>query len=233
MIDMHTHLLTGIDNGCKDFSDAGKVILKAKSEGVTAMIITPHESINDKLSANDLIDRFKKFNQIFSKYNVDLYLGAEIDYHRDALVKIFYKSMLSMNNTSFVLLDFTKMKEFDIFEIINKYKTHNVKIIIAHIERYGYSIKEIEKIKNAGAYVQVDASTILDKKQAKGVNEMLEERLIDFVSSNAHSGSSIYGMKDAYTLVAKKTSKDYADLIFTRNATNLLIKNGNIYRNNI
>ena len=105
--------------------------------------------------------------------------------------------------------------------------------VIAHIERYGYSIKEIEKIKNAGAYVQVDARTILDKKQAKWVKEMLDERLIDFVSSNAHSASEVYGMKEAYNFVAKKTTKDYADLIFTRNATNLLIKNGNIYRNNI
>lgn len=233
MIDMHTHLLTGIDNGCKDFSDAGKVILKAKSEGVTAMIITPHETIKDKLTAEELTERFKKFNQIFSKYDVDLYLGAEIEYHRDALVKVFYKSMLSINNTSFVLLDFTNTKEYDIYEILSKYKTHNFKVIIAHIERYGYSIKEIERIKNAGAYVQVDARTILDKKQAKWVKEMLDERLIDFVSSNAHSASEVYGMKEAYNFVAKKTTKDYADLIFTRNATNLLIKNGNIYRNNI
>ena len=126
MIDMHTHLLTGIDNGCKDFSDAGKVILTAKSEGVTAMFITPHETVNDKLNANDLIDRFKKFSQIFSKYNVDLYLGAEIEYHKDALVKVFYKSLLSMNNTNFVLLDFTNTKEkYDMVEVINKYKQHN------------------------------------------------------------------------------------------------------------
>ena len=111
MIDMHTHLLTGIDNGCKDFSDAGKVILEAKSQGVTAIFITPHETINDKIGADELKDRFKKFKQIFSKYNVDLFLGAEIEYSKDALVKIFYKSLLSMNETSFALLDFSHTKE--------------------------------------------------------------------------------------------------------------------------
>ena len=231
MIDMHTHLLTGIDNGCKDFSDAGKVILEAKSQGVTAMFITPHETINDKISADELKDRFNKFKQIFSKYNVDLFLGAEIEYSKDALVKIFYKSLLSMNETSFAMLDFTNTKgKYDMVEVINKYKQHNVKVIIAHIERYNLSIKEVERIKNAGAYIQVDAYSVFDKKYEKKVKEMLEERLVDFISSNAHSSTEKYVMKAAFNDVAKKTTKDYAEQIFTRNASNLLIKKGNIYR---
>ena len=231
MIDIHTHLLTGIDNGCKDFSDAGKVILEAKSQGVTAMFITPHETVNDKISSFELKERFAKFNQIFSKYGVDLYLGAEIDYSSDALVKIFYKTLLSMNETNFALLDFTNTKEkYDMVEVINKYKQHNIKVIIAHIERYNLSLKEIEKIKNAGAYIQVDAYSVFDKRYEKKVKEMLDERLIDFISSNAHSSTETYAMKAAFNDVAKKTTKDYAEQIFTRNATNILIKKGNIYR---
>lgn len=231
MIDIHTHLLTGIDNGCKDFSDAGKVILEAKSQGVTAMFITPHETINDKISAFELKERFAKFNQIFSKYGVDLYLGAEIDYSSDALVKIFYKTLLSMNETNFALLDFSHTKEkYDMVEVINKYKQHNIKVIVAHIERYNLSLKEIEKIKNAGAYIQVDAYSVFDKRYEKKVKDMLDERLIDFISSNAHSSTETYAMKAAFNDVAKKTTKDYAEQIFTRNATNILIKKGNIYR---
>ena len=231
MIDIHTHLLTGIDNGCKDFSDAGKVILEAKSQGVTAMFITPHETINDKISAFELKERFAKFNQIFSKYGVDLYLGAEIDYSSDALVKIFYKTLLSMNETNFALLDFSHAKEkYDMVEVINKYKQHNIKVIVAHIERYNLSLREIEKIKNAGAYIQVDAYSVFDKRYEKKVKEMLDERLIDFISSNAHSSTETYAMKAAFNDIAKKTTKDYAEQIFTRNAMNLLIKKGNIYR---
>lgn len=224
MIDINTHLLTGLDDGCKDFSDAGKVILKAKSQGVTSMIITPQEDINSKISANEIKERFKKFKQIFSKYNVELYLGAEIDYSKDCLIKVFYKSLLSMNDTKFVYMNFLNTKEeYDLYRLIREYLTHGLNIIIAHAEYLNLSEKEYMLVKNAGAYIEVDALSLFDKKHKKIVDYLLKERLIDFVSSNVKSSNDDYIMDKAYKEVIKRTSKDYADLLFLRNAKNYLM----------
>lgn len=224
MIDINTHLLTGLDDGCKDFSDAGKVILKAKSQGVTSMIITPQEVINSKISANEIKERFKKFKQIFSKYNVELYLGAEIDYSKDCLIKVFYKSLLSMNDTKFVYMNFLNTKEeYDLYRLIREYLTHGLNIIIAHAEFLNLSEKEYMLVKNAGAYIEVDALSLFDKKHKKVVDYLLKERLIDFISSNVKSSNDDYIMDKAYKEVIKRTSKDYADLLFLRNAKNYLM----------
>jgi len=224
MIDINTHLLTGLYDGCKDFSDAGKVILKAKSQGVTSMIITPQEDINSNISANEIKERFKKFKQIFSKYNVELYLGAEIDYSKDCLIKVFYKSLLSMNDTKFVYMNFLNTKEeYDLYRLIREYLTHGLNIIIAHAEYLNLSEKEYMLVKNAGAYIEVDALSLFDKKHKKIVDYLLKERLIDFVSSNVKSSNDDYIMDKAYKEVIKRTSKDYADLLFLRNAKNYLM----------
>lgn len=230
MIDIHTHILTNIDNGCIDYNDAGKIILQAKAQGVTDIVLTPHEGIFSKFTAEELIAKFKSFAKIFDKYGVELYLGAEIDYSKDALVKVFYKSLLPINNTNIALIDFSKSKEdYHMLSAIQEYKKHNIRIIIAHTEIYDMSIKEIDRLKIAGAYIDVSAKAILDKKYDKWIKEMLKERLIDFVSSNIHSSKEEYLLKDAYQKVLKLTNKDYADLVFNRNAKNLLLKKGNAY----
>ena len=140
MIDIHTHILTNVDNGCKDFNDAGKAVLKAKDEGVDAIFLTPNQRSYAGYDADALKQKFNKFKDIFKKYEVDMYLGAEIEYSKDCLVKIFYKKLLTMNDSKYVLMDFHKsQEEYDIFSVIKDYKAHDYKIIIAHAEVYNFT----------------------------------------------------------------------------------------------
>ena len=224
MIDIHTHILTGVDNGCKDYNDAGKVVLKAKSEGVTSMFATPHQTSYAGYDADSLKAMFKKYSDIFKKYGVDMYLGAEIEYSNDALVKIFYKKLLTLNDTNYVLMDFlASQEEYDIIDVIKTYKNHNYNVIIAHAEYLNLKEKDYLKIKNSGALIQIDAESIFNKKYQKLIDYLLEERLVDFVASNIHSSTVSYVMDKAFKAVTKKTNKDYADIIFNRNAKNYLI----------
>ena len=224
MIDIHTHILTGVDNGCKDYNDAGKVVLKAKSQNVTSLFLTPHQTTYAGHDADSLKTIYKKFNDIFKKHGVDMYLGAEIEYSKDALVKIFYKKLLTMNDTNYVLMDFlSSQDEFDIVSVIKDYKNHNFNIIVAHAEYLGLTEREYLKIKNTGALLQIDAESIFNKKYKKIVDYLLEERLVDFIASNIHSSNVNYVMEKAYKEVVKRCNKDYADLVFNRNAKNYLI----------
>ena len=200
------------------------IILKAKSQGVTAMFATPHQNTYSGFNADELKIKFKKFNEIFSKHGVDMYLGAEIEYSKDALVKLFYKKLNTMNDTKYVLMDFNKsQEEYNLLEIIKAYKAQGFKIIIAHAECLALDTKEYLKLKNAGALIQVDAESLYNKKYKKIIDYLVDERLIDFIASNIHSSKVNYIMDKAYKDIVKKTSKDYAELIFMRNAKNYLI----------
>ena len=130
-----------------------------------------------------------------------------------------------MNDTKFVLMDFTTTKDdfYDIPTVVREYKAHGFIIIVAHAEKLGLTDREYLKIKNAGAYFQVDVQSLYDKKYKKTIDYLIEERLIDFVSTSIHSSTNPYLMEKAYKDILKKTNKDYTDLIFNRNPKKFLI----------
>ena len=61
MIDIHTHILTNVDDGCKDYNEAGKIILEAKKQDVNAIFLTPHQNTYSGYDAISLIEKYKKF----------------------------------------------------------------------------------------------------------------------------------------------------------------------------
>lgn len=225
MIDIHTHVLPNADNGCKDYNDAGRIILEAIKQGVTHMILTPHEKTLAGYSSKELTEKFNNFKKAFEKRDIELFLGAEIEYSDDIFLKVKNNLLLRMNNTNVILLDFLNTQEkYNMKEVVKRFKEYNIKVIIAHIECYkDITFTDIEDLKNLGAYIQVDAETILDKRYDKWLKTMYKERYIDFIASNIHSSNISYVMKNAFMEVSKKASSDYADLIFNRNPKNLLI----------
>lgn len=225
MIDMHTHVLSNADNGCVDYSDSGKIILEAINQGVTHMFLTPHQKSFVGYTNKELTIKFNNFKKTFEKRDIELFLGAEIDFTPDVIDKVKNKEMLTMNNTNFILLSFLETDtDYNIKEVINEFKKINIKCIIAHAECYTkLKFKDLEDIKNAGGYIQIDAETLFDKKFDKWLKPILKEHLIDFVASNIHSSKNPYIMKKAFDEFAKRTSKDYADLVFSRNQKNLLL----------
>ena len=68
MIDIHSHLLFSVDDGCDDITTSIKLIKEAKDKGVTDVIITPHRNVVYKTTANELKEKFStSFRNAFEK----------------------------------------------------------------------------------------------------------------------------------------------------------------------
>ena len=108
--DIHTHLLPDVDDGAQGISDALKLVQMAYENGTRTMILTPHYrgkyKENDPGWLSEVYDMFCKM--VAEKYpNMKLYLGSEVYYEADAPRKLSKRKILSINNTRYVLLEFS------------------------------------------------------------------------------------------------------------------------------
>ncbi len=229
MIDIHTHILPGVDDGARTMEESLTMLKEFAQHGVKAVFATSHVAAN-RGYANHYSELKTRYDDLVKLKNaanidIDLYLGSEID-ERSNLIDLIKQSP-TMNNSSYVLIDFG-MRRADIHEIVYELKIQGYQTIIAHPERYTYiDVEDIKQFKREGALIQVSVSHITKeghKAANKFAKQLLKEDLIDFVATDAHRmNNNKDQMKRAYAIVTKKKGEAYANAIFHDNAKRLLI----------
>jgi tyrosine-protein phosphatase cpsB len=241
MIDIHSHILFGVDDGAKTIEDSLALIEEMYNQGVKIFILTPHRRKNMfEKSKQEIEENFKKLKQaVKEKYNdlIRIYLGTEIYYTEDIPDKIERNEIHSMAGTRNVLVEFnygirTKDLEDAIYNIVTLGKTP----IIAHIERYDCLEKNDETILNLielGAKMQVNAESILkinlfgDNKKVykKRAKYFLENDLVDIIASDAHNLSTRKPyMKKAYDIIVDKYGKKRAENLFYKTPARIMME---------
>jgi protein-tyrosine phosphatase len=230
MIDIHTHILPGADDGIKLTCQAIILLKRMIEEGIEKVILTPHVLSNaQRMSRIEQLEAFKNFQQVIASNNLDieLILGAEVKYRE--FIHIDYHDYL-IENTNYLLIEFPYHIQTPIDDIIYDLKHQGIKPIVAHVERYSYlSIEDYKSIKSSGGLLQMNASSILGKdryaKNKKMIKELLRLKLIDFVGSDSHSElKNKPSLKKAYHYLKKTLPQDYLDQIFYLNALSILSK---------
>lgn len=230
MIDIHTHILFGVDDGCKTIEQSIQTIKSAIEHGVTGVFLTPHCSRKRKyMASQDVINQHVSLLREElerQKITMDLYIGSEIDEDDHLLDLLQSSSCNTMNETKYILIDFQGRK-VEIDEVVHELKIRGYIPIIAHPERYKYlnDIKDIINWKSTGALVQVNASSLNgDKKVKKMFKQIIKYQLADFISSDTHGKADSYiNYEKSIKYVTSKISQEYADKVFTSNAKDLLI----------
>ena len=232
MIDMHTHLLPNVDDGTKTMEESIMMIQEAEKNGVKSIIITPHYRPTKEYVCDnqELKQSFEELRKEVKKQGIkiDLYLGREIDEAKDIKELIENNIVETMNDTKYVLLDFG-VNQSQINDYIYEVHLMGYKVIVAHVERYKYieGIDCFNRIKNEGALIQINASSILKPRNAKTrrhVKYLLKNNMVDFVASDAHRNPESYNQfKKAYEYVAKKYGHEYAEKLFVGNAKEMLL----------
>lgn len=234
MIDIHTHVIPFVDDGSASMDASIAMIKKAINDGVTDLVCTPHyRKRMFETTKREIEQNFISLKNEITKQNlkINLYLGQEIKYDSDIKKQIIENKLLTINNTNYILLEFSSKSDTDISEVAYDYSIKGYIPIIAHIERYSYinDLNQIEEIKQNGGLIQINASTIIGKngiRAKKFAKKLIKQNLIDFVASDIHENRE-YNLKEAYLYIVKKFGKTIADDIFKNNATSL-IKEENI-----
>jgi protein-tyrosine phosphatase len=214
MLDMHNHIIYGVDDGCKTIEDSIGLIEKAISVGVTDIIMTSHYAkLRGYVASNDeIITKFNEIQKVVKekKLKVNLYLGREIDYFPGMDEIIDQGIIETLNGTNYVLVDFG-MKKTDIDEAIYNLIIAGYKPIIAHPERYNYvnDYNLYHKWKQTGALLQINATSLFHPKNKtvkKITKYLIKNNLVDFVGSDTHSKQRNF---DDFAKAYKKINNDF------------------------
>lgn len=233
MIDMHNHILFGVDDGPQTIEESMELIKEASNKGVTHIIFTPHFNKrnyhlnNDKVSVN-----FQKLKEAINNenINIELYLGNEVYLDSVGYTSIIDNGFNTLAGSKYILVEFNEMlPPSNIPEICYEISINGYIPIIAHAERYEIlhnNIKLLGEILDEGAHLQINASTILNKENKERnrfAHYLLKNELISFVASDVHNNTSRkFYLDGAYDAVCKICSTVYADDIFKLNQLNII-----------
>lgn len=234
MIDMHSHILFGVDDGARVLEDSVDLIKEEIKKGVDKIILTPHFKKRKGDANIELInENYKALIEAVSaeSLEVEMFLGCEVYLDFNYYDTIWKESLISLADSDYVLIEFSLTDiPKNIPEICYEIGLKGYIPIIAHVERYDIlyeNNKLIKDILNEGAHFQVNASAVInreDRESHKFVNYLLKNELVSFVASDVHNRDSRgFYLDEAYKTVKKICSHNYTEKIFKRNQENIIM----------
>lgn len=230
--DVHCHILSGIDDGAKDLNMSLEMIDIAAQNNITDIVLTPHYKIGRcEYNKDELINKVNDLKkEINSKYEgINLYTGTELMYSEDCIELLEQELILTMNDTKLLLVEFRPMDSAGyIKDCLYKMSCTGYVPVLAHVERYQSLIKAydvIEDIIDRGAYIQVNASSMIGKYGLgikKFIKMLMKYDMVHFVGTDAHN---VKDRKPEMELCAKyiekKFGSDYRDELLIKNPKNI------------
>lgn len=190
-VDIHSHVLPGIDDGAKNIQESLTLISEMKKMGFTKIITTPH--IHPGLYDNNY-DTIEESFRLIKNKTTNLNFGAEYMFDR-SLIETAQKGKLICLKDNYFLIEMGFISEpINLFDLIFEIIMSGYIPIIAHPERYlylkGSGLKKAEKLKKMGCLFQINLLSAVNhygKEVTKFCDKLLESDYIDFVGSDIHN----------------------------------------------
>lgn len=234
MIDIHAHILPGIDDGARDMYDTLEMASIAADSGVTAIVATPHCNIPgyfDNYFDKFYIDTFNRASEAIYKEGIPVRLlpGMEVFSTYDLPKLIVDKKIMPLNQSRYILMefDFGEDPEFA-SDVLRRVTEVGAKPVVAHVERYEFVQEYPEIIKEwnkKGYVIQVNKGSFLGgfgRHAQQTAYELLKHDLVSVVASDAHSPySRTPYLQEAYEEICTEYPKKKVELLFQTNPRNI------------
>lgn len=197
MIDIHNHLLYGIDDGSKTIEESIDVLKDMEKCGYTDIILTPHYIDGSRYSNNrdNNLERLNILKEEVKKNNIsiNLYLGNELFMDDDISDLLTNNQISSLNNTKYLLIELPMSGEYpgyqeEFKDLIDK----GYKVILAHPERYltfqdDYDL--IYELLDMGILFQCNIDSLIGKYgpyAQEMIIRLLKEGRVSFLATDIH-----------------------------------------------
>lgn len=238
MVDIHCHILPGVDDGAGNLEDSLIMAKKAALEGIHTIIATPHLNSSYDNRKESIVKIVSELNYALQaeKINVKILPGQEPRIYGEILVDYEKGEIQTLNDSQYIFIEFPsnhvpKYTEKLLFDLQVKGLTP----IIVHPERNSALIERPELLYHLvekGALTQLTASSLcgyFGKKIRDFSEQLLESNLTHFIGSDAHNiGNRSFKMEEAFDLIDSNFGIDFVYL-FKENAE-LLIEGKNVVK---
>jgi len=198
MIDIHSHILPGIDDGAESVEDALAMAELAASSGVTVLAATPHSNQRGRFvnyESLSLQDLFYDLRAAIRKAQIPLRLvrGMEIYASDDVARRIATGQLLPLNDSRYYLVEFAfDEEEWYIRDILSDILGLGKVPVVAHPERY-HCVQEdpnhLFQWRQMGALAQLNKGSVFGKfgaRPKRAAEVLLNHGLVNCVASDAH-----------------------------------------------
>ena len=233
-IDMHSHILPGMDDGSRSMSQTLRMLEIAVSEGISTMIATPHNMPGKGCPPVSVVRRkVDELRKTAEQEGIPLEIvaGTEYYYREEVLDILEDGGGVTLGNSDCVLVEFEPMAERNyIRNALRNILGLGYTPVIAHVERYARLMEDssiLYDMRKNGILVQVNAMSVTGdngRQAKKDVRNLLKKGQVDFVATDAHSdGRRAPFMKRCADVLYKKYGAEYADGLLFGNAEELLL----------
>ena len=209
MIDIHCHILPGVDDGAKHLEDSIAMAKQAIAEGIHTIIATPHHK-NGRYNnpKNSVLADLTRLNERIQQEQIPLTIipGQEVRIHGELLEGYEQEEILTLTGTSRYLFVELPTNYIPLYteQILFDIQMRDLVPIIVHPERNTALQEQPERLYHFvqnGALTQITAGSLTGKfgtKIKRFTNEIIEHNLTHFVASDAHNTKSRgFNMLDA------------------------------------
>ncbi len=198
MVDIHSHILPGYDDGATDVYDTLEMLRVAAINGTKAIVATPHSNLPGAPARNctEIKRIVSRLNQVAQKENIGITVlsGMEIFATDDVAQKLKAGELLTVNDTKFPLIEFDfETDSFYIFRVLESVLKEGYTPIIAHPERYRCIAENVHlayELYRMGVVIQINKGSVrgrFGKKAAAAAAAILNHRLAAVAASDSHN----------------------------------------------
>jgi len=230
-IDLHCHILHGVDDGAKDLQQALNMLKLAYKEGIREIVVTPHyrKTVFEN-SVKLLQERLGQLKEEAKELQgLTLTLGCEIYYSHESIPLLLKGEIPTIAGSRYILVEFSPFAEYkDIKNGLQNMILNGYRPILAHAERYD-NLCELEKIRNLtdmGVYLQINAGGILGEfgqEEKRRCKKLLRYQLVHVAATDAHGDSErTPAIKKCFRFIERKYGVEYAKALFIYNPEKIL-----------
>lgn len=237
-IDLHCHILPGLDDGAKTMEESLKLLKDARKQEILSVVATPHYSPRFRNEDPEQIKRLCKALEEKAREVIDpdfrIYEGQEIFYTEDVLQKLEKGEILTIAKSPYLLLEFLPQVPYSqIYRAVRQMVFAGYRPILAHVERY-MVLREpgrVDELREIGAYLQMNYRRIGGKwynETVRWCRKMLKQEKIHFLATDMHDIRYRYpATEEAELWMQKHLEMSYRKRICFENAERILKINKN------
>ena len=196
MVDMHCHILFGVDDGSRDIDESLEMLRIAEKSGIEKTILTPHyKESHHNASIETLHGRLDELKEKASQegIKVKLALGNEVMYFTDFQERYDQGRILTLNGSDRLLIEFHPKDEYSyVRNAVDEVIGAGFTPILAHVERFDCMVADYDRafeLRDMGCEIQMNAADymgVMGSGIRKYLMGLLDDGCIDYVGTDAH-----------------------------------------------
>lgn len=227
MVDIHSHVLPGIDDGSKSMEETVEMIRMARAHGTTVLVASPHADTQYRYDAAN-VDALLQEARALAGPGIQLVRACDFHLMFDNIEAALRDPMLyTINQKGYLLMELSDLTIFpNTGDLWRQLEEAGMKIILTHPERnplLRQRLPLIEEWVAQGRYMQVTGQSLtglFGKKAAEFAHQLLDKGLVHFIASDAHDLKGRPPRLDvAFEWVCENYSPRLAELLFIEHPT--------------